>query len=738
MDRISPQMLALAGGEVTLFTGKTSIEPIVEMRPRLSNLVRWLVRWRWVLLGGLLAGALLGVVVTLLLPKQYASTARLEISRETSRVVNIDSVERDTSVGDQEFYQTQYGLLHTQALAERVARDLGVVDDPAFFRMFGQRDAFEGKLGGNTAAARAKRNEMAGKILLLHVAIAPVRGSSLVDVRAVTPDPTLSQRIADTWSQDFIASNLERRFDASSYARKFLETRLEQLRDKLEASERDAVSYAAQQGIINLPSSGDPTTGGLSGGRSLVTDDLTSLNAALDAATAERIEAQAKLRAAQRPDASNIALQNDAINALRQKRADVAAEYAKVMEQFTPSYPPAKALASQVQSLDAAIAKEEDRVRASLRQSYDSSLGREQALAARVEMLKGALTDLQRRSIQYNIYQRDADTNRELYNAILQRYKEIGVAGGIDNNNVAIVDAAKVPDHPSSPKLLLDVILAMLAGLLAAAAAATVLDQIDEGIAEPAQVQEKLGLPLLGIAPRLKTGHPLQALQDPRSKLVEAYLALQANLELSTAQGTPRSLAVISTRPREGKSTTTVALAQSLARAHRKVVLVDADLRAPSIHSVFGISNLVGVSTFLAGMDEVEKIIQATDVDGLWVLAAGPQPPNAAELLMGERLPMLITRLKEQFDHVIVDAPPVIGLADAPLVAAAVDSVIYAVETHAAPASSIRFALQRLKTAQARILGAVLTKYDTKQPRLGYGYDYGYGYGYDYGREAAE
>ncbi|TCS14894.1 polysaccharide biosynthesis tyrosine autokinase [Caulobacter sp. BK020] len=731
MERISPQMLGLATSEMTLFSGRAAPEATGHAgAPPLRRLLRAATRWRWVLLGGVAAGALAGIALTLVMPRQYASTARMEISRETARVVKIDSVERDTSIGDQEFYQTQYGLLRTQVLAERVARDLGVVDDPAFFKLFGRRDLFQD--GKADPTARAKRNEVAGKILLLHVGVAPVRGSSLVDIRAVTPDPVLSQKIAKAWSENYIASNLERRFDASSYARKFLEGRIEQLREKLEVSERDVVAYAAQQGIINLPSPIDPNTGGAAGGggRSLLTDDLIALNSALEVATAERIVAESRLNEAKRPDASSIALGNDAIASMRQRRADAAAEYAKLMVQFRPDYPQAQALASQVQALDVSIAQEENRVRVSLRQAYESSVMRERSLLARVQDLKGGLTDLRRRSIQYNIYQREADTNRELYNALLQRYKEIGVAGGIENNNVAIVDPARLPDRPSSPKLLVNLVLAMLGGGLVGALIAAGLEQIDEGIADPADLEEKLGLPLLGVAPKTQLEDPLRALRDPRSKLVEAYLAVQANLELSTPQGAPRSLAVISTRPREGKSTTTVALAQSLARARRKVVLVDADLRSPSVHSAFGLKNGVGISNFLSGADDLDGALHKTEHEGLWVMTAGPQPPNAGDLLMGDRLGLLVKRLKERFDHVIVDSPPVIGLADAPLVAAAVDGVVYAVEARATPAGTVRTALSRLRTSQARVVGAVLTKFEAK--KAGYGSDYGYDY--DYGR----
>jgi capsular exopolysaccharide synthesis family protein len=211
--------------------------------------------------------------------------------------------------------------------------------------------------------------------------------------------------------------------------------------------------------------------------------------------------------------------------------------------------------------------------------------------------------------------------------------------------------------------------------------------------------------------------------------VVEAYLAIQATLELSTARGTPRSLAVTSTRPREGKSTTTVALAQSLVRARRKVVLVDADMRSPSVHSRFGLPNAVGLINFLAGLDDLPSALHSTDREGLTILTAGPQPPNAGDLLTGDRLPALIERLQEQFDHVIIDCPPVIGLADAPLVAASVEGVIYVVEAGSIQAGMVRMALGRLSAAQVNIVGTILTKLDTKRSHLGYGYGYGYSYG---------
>ncbi|HEX3422636.1 MAG TPA: polysaccharide biosynthesis tyrosine autokinase [Sphingomicrobium sp.] len=731
MDTISPHALGLTPGQMQLFTGSAGAERV----PAIRRVIRAASRWRWMLLGGVALGALAGIVITAVMTRQYASTARLEITRDSDHVVDIGSVERDTSVADQEFYQTEYGLLQTKELSERVARELGLADNSAVIRMFGQQKLLETERGDLLdPATRSHRIEVMGKALLDHVRISPVRGSRLVDVTATTADPALSQRIADSWGKLFIETNLEQRYEASDYARRFLENRLEQMRSKLEDSERKAVTYAASHGIILLPAAAGGGSGkdetASSGDRSLVSDDLISLNNALASATADRVQAESRIT--KRPDASRGALENDAISHMRQERAEAQASYDKALQQFNPNYPPAQALQAQIHSLDTAISEEEGLVGTSLTQDYQSAAERERMLSSRVNGLKANLTDLRQRSIQYNIYERDADTNRELYNALLQRYKEIGVAGGVEKNNVSIVDAPKLPERPSSPNLAVNLLLAMFFGGFASAGVAAGLAQIDEGIADPADTEIKLGHALLGPVPRVKDGTPLKALENPRSSIVEAYLSIATALELATSRGTPKSLSVTSTRAREGKSITALALAQLLARGKRNVVLVDADLRAPSIHNFFGLENEgAGVANFLAGSDNIDEIVRTTPHSGLSIICAGPHPPNAAELLTGNRLSELIERLQERFDHVIVDTSPVIGLADAPLVASAVESVVFVVEARAVQAGAARRALQRLESAQANIVGIILTKFEPRHAHLGYGYGYGFEYSYD-------
>ena len=347
-----------------------------------------------------------------------------------------------------------------------------------------------------------------------------------------------------------------------------------------------------------------------------------------------------------------------------------------------------------------------------------------------MEALKSDYLNLRSRSIQYNIYQQEVDTNRALYDALLQRYKEIGVAGGVGINNVSVIDQAEVPGGPSSPRLIFNLALAFVGGLGLGGLLALGLEQIDEMIDDPAEIGRRLGLPLLGTVPKIDNVDPTVALLDRKSELVEAYLTIQTSLAFVTEHGAPRSFAVTSTRPAEGKSTTAFALATMLARAQRKVILIDGDMRSPSVHHLIGIDHDRGLSNFLSGQEDIETLTFPVEDFGLTAMTAGPLPPNAAELLTGNRLSMLVDRLLETYDHVVIDSPPVMGLADAPLIASHVEGIVYAVESHGIRASQVKTALSRLISTNARIFGAVLTKFQTRKANYGYGYGYEYGYGY--------
>ncbi|HEX8415504.1 MAG TPA: polysaccharide biosynthesis tyrosine autokinase [Sphingomicrobium sp.] len=698
--------------------------------PKIREYLLIAFRWRYIILAATISSLLLGVIVTLLMTPQYTAITTIEISRESDRVTNFQGVERESNIADQEFYQTQYGLLQSHTVSERVAVQLRLVDDPAFFEMFGadtDKPAFERINNRYSAQGRAMRQRVAGEILRDHLNISPTRLSRLVDIRFASPDAAFSAKVVNAWAENFIQNNLDRKIQATSYGRNLLQRQLGQAKERLDGSQRQLVGYAAAQRIINLPgqSNGQSTTSE----RSIVVDDLETLNRVLSQAVADRIAAEAQYRQRGLQGASSEALRNQAINLLRQRRAELAADYERLMTQFEPAYPPARAVQSQIAQIDRSIATEEARVSGSAQAEYRQALTRENELKARVERLKSDYLDLRSRSIQYNIFQQEVDTNRALYDALLQRYKEIGVAGGVGINNISIVDLAQVPQRPSSPRLALNIVLSLLAGLVLGALLALAFEQLNESINDPAEVERRLGLPLLGAVPKVEDVEPKTALLDRKSDVVDAYLAVQTALAFATAHGVPKSLAVTSTRPAEGKSTTSLALAAMLARSHRKVILIDGDMRSPSVHQLGGVSHDRGLSNYLSGDDDIASLTFPMVDFGVTAMSAGPLPPNAAELLTGGRLAMLIERLLETYDHVIIDSPPVMGLADAPLIASRVEGVIYAVESHGIRFSLVKTALGRLRAANAHIIGCVLTKFEARKAQ--YGYEYGYGYGRD-------
>lgn len=692
-------------------------------------------RRKWLILGTVVAFLIGGLLVTLFTTPLYKTSAVLEIQRENRNFAEVKGADQAQAANDAEFYQTQYGLLKSRALAERIARSLRVSEDPAFFEMFGAKlseNLFQDGRPVQTAAARQGRIKIAGGLILANMDVESERMSRLVEIAFTSPDPALSKRVVDAWSDNFIQSTLERRYAATSYARKFLEDRLQQLRSRIDQSERALVAYASRENIVSIPGSTD-SSGQTSAERPLVVDDLANLNRELAQATAERVLAESRLRGG---SAVKEQLDNSANNTLRTRRAELAADYARMMQQFDAGYPPAKALQAQIRAIDTALRNETGRVNDVLRQTYQASLSREQQLNARIKALTGRVLDFRRRSIQYNILQREVDTNRQLYDALLQRYKEIGVAGGVGVNNIAVVDDAELPYAPSKPKPLINLAIAALMGLVAGAALALVFEQIDEGITDPIEVEETLGLPLLGVTPKLANSEPVSALEDPKSSLTEAYASIAANLGFATSHGIPRSLAITSARAAEGKSSSSYAIARSIARTGKRVLLVDADMRSPSVHTLIGGTLGEGLSNYLAGADDVERFVRPTSTEHLHVLTAGPQPPSTPELLSGDRLRLLISRLGEQFDHIVLDLPPVMGLADAPLIASQVEGTLMVTAAHSTHKNVARLAIGRLRNAHAHLLGVILSIFDAKQASYGYGYGYGYGHGYGYGDQA--
>lgn len=707
-----------------------------EREPVLLSYWFIILRRKFVIIPIIVAALVIGLVITLLTTPHYTATSRIEISKTRTNLASIGETEESADkLSDLTFYQTQYGLLRARSLAERVARSLRLIDDPAFYQAFDLTRGSEAELDGRPQPLSAQQREVElNKIvstLLAHQDLSPVRDSSLVDVRFTAADPAVAAKVSNAWVEQFIQANMDQRFAATSDARAFLERRLEQLRRRLEQSERDLVNYSSSQEIVSL-SSTVGADGKTRSDRTLISEELEAFSRALSDATADRIAAESRLGRGEAATTANLQSsgRSIALAPLRQRRAEVASDYAKMMVQFAPDYPPAAALKSQLDTLDRAIAAETSRINSGVTAEYREAAARERQLQQTVEDLKRQLSVQQRRGIQANIFQREVDTNRELYDALLQRYKEIGVAG-VGTNNVLIVDPARIPQAPSSPNIVLNMLVALMLGCIVAGASTFALEQIDETIKNPGDLSRALGEPLLGAIPHNDAKNPLVLLDDPKSPVAEAYFSALTNLRFSTDHGVPRSLMVTSTRAAEGKSTSATALARSIGRTGRSVVLIDSDMRSPSLHGFFNTDHDRGLSNYLAGERDLDPLLRDTEWSNVKLITSGPQPPNTAELLSGPRMRELISALTARFDHVVVDAPPLLGLADAPLTSEVVEGVVFIVSASGPSTRLVRSALERLRSVNAHIFGVVLTKFRSETRQYGYGYGYEYGYGKD-------
>lgn len=702
-------------GEIV--SGDDPIGPAVGSRPggdpMLVRFWRTALRHKLIIAAIFAACIVLAAIVTVLMKPQYTASATIEISRQEENVANVEGVQPEDAGENAEFYQTQYGLLKSRSLADRVVRGLNLANDDEFFAAFDIETEPADGVGLDLKARQA----LAARILLDNISIAPVRGSGLIDIEFRSPIPELSARVTNAWANEFIDSKQDRRFASTAGAREFLESRLGELRNRLEESERQLVNYARDREIVNLSTERDGE-GNATSQRSLVSAELEALQDALSAATAERIAAASEAG----PGVGRTALANPALNSLRQRRAEVAAEYARLLTQFEPGYPAARALQSQIAELDRSIAGEQSRLQAASSTTFREASQREQQLRARLETVKSRLLSQEGDRIQYNIFQREADTNRQLYEALLQRYKEIGVAG-VGVSQIAIVDPAEIPNGPSSPNLLLNLLLGLMLGGFLSGLAVVSMEQIDQSITDVDEASRLLGLPVLGAIP-LSGDEPVDAIKDPKSSLSEAYVSMRTNLTLATNHGLPRTLMITSTRQAEGKSTTSISIAQVIAKLGRRVLLVDADMRNPSIHRMLDLQNEGGLSSYLAGTDDLTKLILPGPVAGMSILTAGPIPPNPSDLLSGDRMRVLSARLAEEFDTVIIDAPPVLGFADVPLLAQTVEGVAYVVESGGAKVRAIEASLDRIRQVRGHIFGLVVMKVNPQDSDYAYQYTY--------------
>lgn len=717
----------LTGGQ---YPHGQSIEP-PGFASTLKEYLRIFNRRRSLVLGILTAVVALGALKTLMTTPMYTSTIRIQIDRNVSKVVEQGNVTPVEGV-DVEFLKTQYELLQSRNMAERVVASTHLADDPSYLKL-SETSLLKSIMGffkpqaATTAREKADINRDAALAVMENRQVRPLAGSRLVDVSYTDANPTRAQKITNAFGEAVIASTLDKRFEANSYAKTFLEDQLSQLKLRLQDSEKTLLDFAEKEQIIIV-----------SDKSSMAEADLSNATNALANIVTERIKNEQLWKQAEAVDiaSQNQILSSAALDNLRKTRNELVAEYQQKLQIFKPSYPAMVQITNKMAELDRQIATEVKTARNVLKAAYETSLSQENETRARISTVKEEVLNLQKRSIQYNILKREVDTNRDLYNGLLQRFKEVGVAGGAEANNIFIVDRAELPQFPSSPKILQSLLLSVVFGLGLGLGAAYVIESLDDVIVSIEEVERIANLATLGIIPlAAKEVTAELELADPRSALSEAYRSLCTSLQFTTDKGLPKTLAITSSSPGEGKSLTSIAIAQHFARMGLKVLLIDADMRNPSLHKKLDQANGTGLSNYLTGACTPPEAFQKTALPNLAFMPSGPLPPNAADLLGGARLMSLLTIGREVFDFVVIDGPPVLGLADAPLLSNATEATMIVIGAGIAKKASVRGALRRLEVSNGQVIGTVLTRFDARSAGYGYGYGYGYGsYQYSYGQ----
>lgn len=675
---------------------------------------------------------IIGLVATMLTTPRYTALASIQINQAADQVLENQDVQAPDAIQDADrFLQTQTDLLKSRAMIIRVAQRMNLFNNEGFYTKMGVRppDNTDKKLSSNEI------RESVIKLISDHLAVSLPRNSRIAAISFVSPDPKFAASMANTFADEFIKANLERRFESTGYAREFLSRQLSDAKQKLETSERALNDYARSAGLIRTVAPGD--TGGQNGGQastSITTASLIQLNTAANAARDARIAAEEKWNAISKVSLLSIpdVLANQAFQTLIAQKAQAEADLQSELSKHLESHPSVIVLRARVRDIDQQINSLARGIRDSIRNQYESARLREQELIQQVNNYKAATLDEQDRGVRYNILAREADTNRTLYEGLLQRYKEVSAASGITVNNISIVDQADVPIQPTSPRLFLNLALAGMLGLALAAGVVFLREQLDDVIRSPDDVENKLGLHLLGVIPETSNADIREQLLNPRSTLAEGYNALRTSLIYSSTTGLPHVILLTSSQPGEGKSTSAYALANSLAKLGKRTCLIEADLRRPMMATFLGVDvKGRGLTALLTSDSDIRPAIMETDQSNLSVVCAGAMPPGPTELLGSPRFLQVLEEFRELFDVIILDGPPVLGLADAPILSSIADATVYVVEANRPHRGAAKTAVRRLRTANSNLIGAVLTKFNPEKAGSGYNY-YGYNY-YNYG-----
>lgn len=681
------------------------VQDSLDLREFWKTLVR-----RKKLLASLIGGTVaLTIILTFMSQPVYRATATLQIERESTKVIDVEFFNNGDIRDTRDFYQTQFELIRSRALAAQVIKDLNLKDQFASPSAIVRIKQWLGLDSSNN-----QERELENKILE-NLSVEPIMNSRLVAVHYDGSTPEQAAQIANAVVKAFEKRNIERRVTDTQEAKQYLTKSVEEAKAKLEDSEQRLNQYARDHEIFQIDDAEATTTSSFA---------LKNLSEELVQAQKQRIEKESKyelLSDKNRKLADRIGVLEDNaayLQALSQRLDKLKAQYDKQ---------PSASLRTQIKNLETQIDVEVSTKLASLKGEYESAKKKEGLLHEGIAKAKSEAMQEQDKAIAYGTLKREVTTNQQLYQNLLQRLKEVSIAGGVGANNVTVIDKAEIPLKKFKPNLATNLAFGALLGLLMGVAAVFLREFLDDTVKDINTLERETRLPVLGIVPAVLNNTPSQMAQltikSPKSNVAESFRSLRTALRFLLKDENKGIIFVTSACAGEGKTTTVVNLASAYASAGNKVLVIDADLRNPALHKTLAMKPTYGLADYLLGKIEATDLVQATSIPNLFIIAAGTSPEDPAELLSSERMHSLLDLAREHYDQIILDGPPVVGLADALVLSSAANVTLMAVRSESTRTGAVLNALKRLRQSQANVAGILLNRVDMSKGS-GYGYDY--------------
>ncbi|MGB8885298.1 MAG: polysaccharide biosynthesis tyrosine autokinase [Candidatus Korobacteraceae bacterium] len=685
-----------------------------------------LLRHKWTILSAVVVALIAGTVVALSTTPIYEAVGRIVINREGADTAGLKNSDAGASDSDDDYMvamDTQTHVLQSDAIAKLVISKLNLDSDPAF----------AGKGAAVSSAAGLDPRREAGLVGKFHrsLQISSIPRTRLLEIRFASPDPVLAAKAVNTVIDTYIEQNYKTHLEATTRTSDWLAQQLSELQLKVQQSQEKLVLYQKEHGILGIDEK-----------ENIITSKLDELNKELTAAEGDRMQKESVFRLASSGDPdllSNLDPSSPLVK-LRSQEADLHRQLAQASVKFQPTYPKVEELNNELAAVQADITVEVARLAAKYKKDYLAALEREKLLRASLENQKTEDNQLNESAIEYSLLKRDVESNRQLYEGLLQKLKEAGVMTGLRSSNVRIVDPASPPTAPATPNIPRNLVMSLLVGLAGGVSLAFILESRDTTVHSLEQAHLITALPALAVIPLasrssrslLQAKRSVQsaaasasALQ-PKSQIAEAYRALRTSILLSKTGQSAKLIMVTSALPQEGKTTTSVNLAIVLAQHDARVLLIEGDMRRAGISQVFGFQSDVGLSTVLGGNSVARAAIRSVPgVPNLSVLPAGPVPLNPSVMLSSSRMRDLIADLDSDFDYMIIDTPPVLSVTDAVLLSKLADSTLLVVRAGVTRKAALRRVYDVLAQVDAHIMGVILNAADFTEPdRYYYGSRY--------------